>query len=1065
MKSEELKATVINVLSSIEGIRTLDVLTSYVSPCSKGDVAIALVELCQEGRLEISAEGFTPLVAGAALNEVLLGAPAAPEEELLGVLSPVADEKVEKGSVLAAESAQGADVGVAVTDEATGSCSLAPLFLDDSFDCLELPTRACNRFTEKRVADVRGAVALLDGLDGEPGLGAGTIGKTRACFLEAARPLSYALSKQQLQALRGIANCQGLSFDSLGLLVALPELAANERNPLVSLDIAALGLNEPVERRLRVHGIETIDRINKLKREGLARIPGMGGGAVSSVIKSLIDYCERVGENPPAWCAAAVEPFDEQSFLGEFDESAVRVVNEMQRRLIADGYNPFHPALVVLLTPKAQRMLRAGSFDKEVITSLVNELESSSVAALCRARQLARDVDDVLESFGTMGGVAVPSGSDWTEAALLAAQNSGGRFEFDADSRKLLPHVCSLDEWLDTIDARHADALRMRLDGATLQEVGDKLSITRERVRQMCESALADRVLLEGDVYQSFVDRYAMTPDQFARITGLSERDYRYLAAVSKTRVADRLPLLDALHDQGLSEHVRDAVASLRAVGNELLIGSQRIKLDKESIVDYLLAEHLQECPMDERRLYDLYCSFIAEHDLGSVRRLDPTTARAFGACVDRYDGVMDAHVPSDGDGARRGVRPYHSSQYDFAPLRAAVASLVHLDIECSTVFLMKQPSIAKLLAAFDIRNEYELHYVLTHWCEPIEGVEYSRVPMLTLGSADRDAQIVGVIRDIGPADAVAVSEEYERRYGVKETTFRGSFLNGFERWCHDGLYIVDTVELDDDERSSLGAILGRVGTGGRARDIESSFLGAYPQRSNFVLTDALLAPYGLHLCGGTVIDKSIDAHDYFAQLISEHEYFCLEFGEFTNEVINDRDFISELHKAERAFSVLEIGPREYLNIAVFESAPHPVGAQMMRAILDAVIDCMEPGRPYSVANLKEFGFFDALNDTLLDLGLDDYVCQAIMMQGYVGGRIKRTSIGDAMLFCKMSGSFSTAGLLNSLVHQRGAMSVSQMAELLYELYGVSIKKPVIRTQVKQVSVRLDREQDMLYPE
>lgn len=97
----ELKTTVINVLSSIEGICTLDAISSYVSPCSKGDVAIALVELCQEGRLEISAEGFTPLVAGAALNEVLLGAPAAPEEELLGAHPPIIDEKVENSSVLA----------------------------------------------------------------------------------------------------------------------------------------------------------------------------------------------------------------------------------------------------------------------------------------------------------------------------------------------------------------------------------------------------------------------------------------------------------------------------------------------------------------------------------------------------------------------------------------------------------------------------------------------------------------------------------------------------------------------------------------------------------------------------------------------------------------------------------------------------------------------------------------------------------------------------------------------------------------------------------------------------
>lgn len=1062
---EELKATVINVLSSIDGICTLDAISSYVSSCSKGDVAIALVELCQEGRLKIDAEGFKPLGVSVALDEVLLGTPAVLGEDLLGGLPPIADDKVEQGLVLAAEPAQGAAAEISIAGETSDNRLSVPLFFDDSFDCLELPTRACNRFAEKRITDIRGAVALLDGLDGESGLGAGTIGKTRACFLGVARPLCCALSKQQLQALRGIANCQGLSFDSLGLLVALPELAANERDPLVGLDIAVLCLNEPVERRLRAHGIETIDNLNKLKREGLARIPGMGEGAINRVAKTLTYYCEHVGENPPMWCGAAVEPFDEQAFLSGYDEGAIRVVDEVQQRLIADGYNPFRPTCVVLLAPKAQRMLKLGGTDKEVIASLASELETSPAAALWRAKQLTRDIDSVLGGSGAIEGVAVPSGSDWADAALLAVQNSGGRVESDIDSRMLRPHLSSMDEWLDTIDARHADALRMRFDGATLQEVGDKLSITRERVRQMCESALSNRVLLKADVYQSFVDRYVMTPGQFSSITGLSERDYRYLMTVSKVRAANRLPLLDALHDEGLSEHVRDAVASLRTVGNELFIEGQRIRLDKEGIVDYLLAARLDECPMDERRLYDLYCSFIAEHDLGSVKRLDPTTARAFGACIDRYDNVMDAHVPRDEDGMRRGVRPYYPGQYDFAPLRAAVASLVHLDIECSTAFLMKQSSIAKLLPELDIRNEYELHYVLTRWCEPIEGVAYSRVPMLALGSADRDAQIIGVIRDVGPADAVAVSKEYERRYGVKETTFRGSFLNGFERWCHDGLYIVDTVELDAGERAALGAILERVGTGGRARDIESSFLSACPQRSNFVLTDALLAPYGLRLCGGAVIDKSIDAHDYFAQLIAEHDYFCLEFGEFTNDVINDKDFLSELRKAERAFTVLEIGPREYLNITVFESAPHPVGAQMMRAILDAVIDCMEPERPYSVANLKEFGFFDALNDTLADLGLDDYVCQSIMMQGYVGGRIKRTSIGEAMLFCKMAGSFSMAGLVDTLVHQRGAMSVTQMAELLYELYGVLIKKPVIRTQIKQVGVRLDRERDMLYPE
>lgn len=108
---EELKATVINVLSSVDGICALDAISSYVSSCSKGDVAIALVELCQEGRLKIDAEGFTPLGVSVALDEVLLGAPAALGEELLGALPPIADEKVENSSVLADEPARGGERG------------------------------------------------------------------------------------------------------------------------------------------------------------------------------------------------------------------------------------------------------------------------------------------------------------------------------------------------------------------------------------------------------------------------------------------------------------------------------------------------------------------------------------------------------------------------------------------------------------------------------------------------------------------------------------------------------------------------------------------------------------------------------------------------------------------------------------------------------------------------------------------------------------------------------------------------------------------------------------------
>ena len=207
----------------------------------------------------------------------------------------------------------------------------------------------------------------------------------------------------------------------------------------------------------------------------------------------------------------------------------------------------------------------------------------------------------------------------------------------------------------------------------------------------------------------------------------------------------------------------------------------------------------------------------------------------------------------------------------------------------------------------------------------------------------------------------------------------------------------------------------------------------------------------------------SEDSHDFFAQLIAKHDRFRLGEGDFSQEVISAKDFVSELRKAERSFSIIEIANGEYLSIRLFENAPHPVDADMMRACLSAAIEKMEPRKPYGTKDLTGLGVFDALANTMEDLGLDGYVLRSIMMQGYVGGHLRRTSIKGVPVFCKGVRTFSVPNLMAWLLERYGSMTVGDMSARIYDGYGASFLPTTLRTYAKGNGIGFDPLHDLLF--
>ena len=81
-------------------------------------------------------------------------------------------------------------------------------------------------------------------------------------------------------------------------------------------------------------------------------------------------------------------------------------------------------------------------------------------------------------------------------------------------------------------DNKIANILLNRLDGLTLEEIGVKNNITRERVRQICKNQFDKILLLDyyEDKYSEIFKKYDWTKDIFCELLNLKPYVYEYLS-------------------------------------------------------------------------------------------------------------------------------------------------------------------------------------------------------------------------------------------------------------------------------------------------------------------------------------------------------------------------------------------------------------------------------------------------------------------------------------------------------------------------------------------------------
>lgn len=623
----------------------------------------------------------------------------------------------------------------------------------------------------------------------------------------------------------------------------------------------------------------------------------------------------------------------------------------------------------------------------------------------------------------------------------------------------LNPDPVSIEEWLSTMKENRKQVMELRLSGLKFRQIGDVVGTSRQRIQQIETSCLKKRPPLKEDSFRDFFDAYDLSEEEFCTITGEPKATYYYLKITSDAKREDKQPLEAMLDDPNVPEEYKQALRESDVDAGAIYIDGQRIQKNKHDIAAYILKEKFGGERTSLNDLYDAYMAFLEERGLTGEKRLDPTSRRAFKALLERNPEMI--LTPSEDPDEGGTLRAFDTS-VDFSPLEDAIGALAGQNVECSAAWLFANDEVASAARALDLRSGNELHVAMNRYCGDIPGVTLGRLPMVVLGNGNRDEQVLKLIEEMSPASALQLGDAYEQRYGVASATFRGSFLRDFESYLHDGKYEYEPVLLSQEEREFVHRELERNGGYMPLSVLKDQFKLRYPGTPANYLNNESIAQADCRVSGRLVISGDLDMAAIFQGIIENNDYINEGTQGVGPDVLGNQEFLAELNKALRRFSVVEYEKGNYLSTRVLAEMPHPVYADDMRGFLDSAIEFMKLGVPYSIKSLKAAGLSHPLFELEDYLPVKDFFYESILGQGYVGGALKRTPFDNVTFFCRKDGWFSITDVLEYAIDQKGLMTLDELRGYLADEYGLVTERAKLLLTVKRAELAWDSETDMV---
>jgi hypothetical protein len=565
-------------------------------------------------------------------------------------------------------------------------------------------------------------------------------------------------------------------------------------------------------------------------------------------------------------------------------------------------------------------------------------------------------------------------------------------------------------------DQRQRELLLARLGGATLEEAGQCSGITRERVRQLVQKALAGRPRLYEDQYQYLFNHYDFSLDEFCMAFDEPEKTYYYLEMVRPK--GERKPIRELLADEAVPVPLRRRAE--RAVYKQYVtIGGVRVLKRRPELTDYLVRTRCRETTSMEEFLQQ-YQEMLDSLGLGE----DPSLVIEARTYENKFN--TSSHLLWI---QGRRFRYYPISEQDFAPLLEALDLDRYEDMEISTLKLFRD--YPELMKEYDIRDEYELHNLLKKiWPKDGGQVRFKKMPTIEIGTPDRDRQVLDLLWQCAPIAIGNLAHRYEELYGAKSATVQGSYFSCISLYLHNSVYRIDQPPLPEEEQRRMAELL--TGDFYRMAEIRRVYRREFPTGSPENINPFVLKSLGFRTYTDYVVSaRYSSASDYFFHLLTDRD--VIDMTQENHRYTDLTTYSSELCDLKSQREIVEFLPLQYISLQRLQSAG--VDAGDLAEYCAAVSAFTRPGEYFTIASLRQKG----LTHPLDDLGFEDWFYGSLLAED--PERFAYRRMGGTRLFCRGRETIQIAGFLHWLVEAEpsGRIDIYELQETLERQYKISI--------------------------
>lgn len=620
--------------------------------------------------------------------------------------------------------------------------------------------------------------------------------------------------------------------------------------------------------------------------------------------------------------------------------------------------------------------------------------------------------------------------TDLLEEKLLELLNKKILKKKEEKYSLIKPRLCKELEKINK-DNNHYDMVLKKLNGLTLESIGNEYNVTRERIRQIIQKELKKiNVTREEEKYTEIFEIYNFDCDLFCEFYNEEPIVYYYLKEKCNSGIKEPVDMIDEFN------LTRNQLSILKRKYNLINYNGEYIVIKRNNILSAIIKKFNKLVEYSE--ITNEYNRLIQNYNLN----LEPLTEDDFR----NIDSILE-RMPYILCSAGRYYRYYDINSLEESDIDELKDMLrVEPGDYSSEYFYNNNKQIMK---KFDIRSEYELHNLLRKIIGDSEKeIVFSRMPDIFINCNDKFAFIEDLIHELSPLNVDEFAEYVYQNYGHKINTFKALLMSYFNKYITNGVIMSDCAEFDEQQLSIIKEYLTEdVYSISTIKELLTELFDVEDFR---LLNNLNMQKVGYKLRGNYIMKSSIsNLEAYMKDYINNNDYYEIkpEYKKIGST------FSSYLYKFIYNLDLFKIDDEKYITIKKLnELGITKNDINIFISEIEKVINENEFFNLYSLdkdnflTNLKKHNFPDCFYETIIS-AIND---------------VKTFSLKNNVVFIKTEEQATREKFINSFI-VKDKTYIKEIKDEILKKYNINLYEYYIKEFINTKKYYLDNSIDCVY--